>query len=152
MHKWSIVTILSLFFVGCSDGSSSPCEEACSYIYRQCNVQLVDEYGDYLYQSDCVNSCIAAGSTYTSACVLDTNCDADLIVGCFYYDPTISADCENACDYIYDSCNLYLEDTYGDALTEYECGLACMDLNRVNMEQCAINSNCDAYAAASCFQ
>ncbi|MCK5800379.1 MAG: hypothetical protein KAI47_24485 [Deltaproteobacteria bacterium] len=63
-----------------------------------------------------------------------------------------NTDCDNACAYIYGTCNLSLVDNNSNIMTETECVQACDALNRVNMEQCAQAAACDTTATPSCFQ
>ncbi len=63
-----------------------------------------------------------------------------------------TTDCDNACAYIYNTCNLALLDTGGAQLSQDECAQTCADLGRVNMEACARAADCDADATVACFQ
>lgn len=74
--------------------------------------------------------------------------------GCGVYQPPGRVwewDCDRACAYIYDSCDLLLVDTSNRTITRVGCVVICQGLSKPGMTSCVSAKACDIHAIVSCF-
>lgn len=147
---------LALALSACSGGSSgggpgAPCQNPNDCASGAC------------LQVSCVGSgatpTVCGGAPCQASCVGDQVCVQVAGTGDAYCVPNSvctggggNTDCDNACAYIYGTCQLTLVDTTGAQITEGECVQACANLGRVNMEACVQAAQCDENATVACFQ